>query len=705
MAGIATAAAGRVPLTAEIGRSALQQAGGYILEEYDSDLRGVKGVRIYDEMRKSDPLVSLGLRAIKWVIGQVSWTPEPAGETPADREAAEFVQSCMDDMSLPWSQVVQNALTCLEFGWSYNEVCYKLRRGSAADPASLFDDSRIGWRKIVLIGHQSLNRWVLADDGGIEGLVQTLSRGGEATIPIEKSLLFRLDVENNNPEGVSLLRSIYLPWYKRRQLEEIEAIGAERDLTGVAKITLPIGATQDDWNMARNILEQYHVDDMSGFILPRIGEGDANKWDVDIIGSPGSKGIDTDKIIQRYAYEIARGFMAQFLLLGQAGGSAGSWALAREQTDLFYTAIGTVLHILTDVFNRYLIPPLFRLNDLGQLTALPVLRPGRLGRQDLESFSKALLTLQQAALLTPDQDLEKYVREQFQLPAPAETAEDKPEPEETGEEDGGEGEKGQPAKPKPTEPEREATEPEPGQPTEADEEPDGLDVPDPYTDDEAERIRELIREISGGARARIAEVVRRFASTPDPSYYVDLIDQARTRSEGRMADLTRQFREGRLKYNDWVERAKKEIQDGVRIGHQLGVAQAQGRYPPWSVVLTPAQRMDADRMIGEQLRYFLDFRGTIREQMAQGKAFTTALDARAKLYAGAVRSASEEARLRTVPTARLRWTRHKDDSCPTCVGNAGQVKTASEWTAGGVWPAHGTQCDGHCGCSLHPVGK
>lgn len=670
---------GPIRLTAEVGRSGLKTWGGVVREEFLPELQGPRGIKVFEEMRKNDPGIAAGLRAISWMLTQLDWDTEPGGETPADVEAAEFVESCRADMSVPWTRVISDALTMLPFGWSYCEVTYKQRKGADADPASLYDDGKLGWRKISLIGQSSLSRWELDPDGGIRGMWQLQDTGAEVLIPIEKSLLFRLDPEKNNPEGTSLLRSVYYPWYVRKNIQEIEAIGIERDLTGLLVIYLPVSATATDKSKAQDIGEQFHVDDMSTLIAPQFGPQPHENWRFEIINSPGSKSIDTDKIVGRYSFEIARSFFTQFLLLGQASGATGSWSLGQTQRGLFETALGTIVAIVEDVLNRYLLPPLFRYNDFGQLTALPRLRAGRISRSDLDAFGKALLSLTQAGLLTPDPDLEKYIRQQFELPEPPEDLETqaaKPEPEETGQE----------------EESQQATEPEP---TEGDE-PEPIEVP-PYDDDEDERLNDILRR-AGKGKGLAEQVLRRFARAQS---YADTVAEIRAQSEAAMRDLARQYREGAIDHRAWVRQMTTGIGQATRLGYKLGLAQATG-VDPWHYS-TARERAAADKLVGQQLDYFRRFEEQVRRDVRAGKTLTEALDSRAGMYSGAVASAFSETELREGAEQSLTWVRHKHDSCSTCLAMDGQTKARSEWVAGGVWPAHGTQCLSRCGCTLSPA--
>jgi hypothetical protein len=108
----------------ELGSSGLRRSGGTITEEFLANLQGVKGFKVYREMRDNDPVIGAMLYAIDKVITRLEWHIE--GE---DERTAEFVQECLDDMSDSWDATLQNILSMLVYGWSFHEVVYKIRGG------------------------------------------------------------------------------------------------------------------------------------------------------------------------------------------------------------------------------------------------------------------------------------------------------------------------------------------------------------------------------------------------------------------------------------------------------------------------------------------------------------------------------------------------------------------------------------------------
>lgn len=406
----------------EIGLSGIKRFAGHIHEEFLPELRGARGVRVYQEMRNNDPTIGAMLRATRDTIRSVDWQVEKQGDKPIDNEAAEFLDSCRRDMSHSWQDFIAEVTTMLPFGWAFFEVVYKIRAGPNEDPPSAHNDRRIGWRKIALRAQESLYDWILDAAGGIQGMRQMAAPDFRIReIPIAKAVLFRTDREKNSPEGQSILRWAYRPWYMKKNLEEIEAIGIERDLTGLPVIMLPVGAREADRIKAQEILERLKNDETTGLILQK-GQTEQQTWKFELVNSPGSKAINTDQVIQRYSGEIALAFLAQFLRLGQQ--RVGSYALSRDQKDFFYLSITAILDNIEETINRFLIPPLFRLNNFNGLEKLPRIVHGRVGQRNIDQFVSAIRSLADSGLLGPvDSPLIRFLRLELGLPAPSEETE------------------------------------------------------------------------------------------------------------------------------------------------------------------------------------------------------------------------------------------------------------------------------------------
>lgn len=410
----------------EVGATGLRRFSGFIYEEFLRELTGWQGIAVYKEMINNDATVFSVLFAIKMLCRRVKWFTEPATSGRDGDEAAEFLETCMNDMSQTWIDTIDEILSMLDYGYSVHELVYKRRCGDGLDPSmrSKYNDGRIGWRKMPIRSQDSIYRWQFDDHGGIQGVEQLAPpHYYHVTIPVEKMLLFRTTVQKNSPEGRSILRGAYKSWYSKKNIENIEGIGIERDLAGLPMAWVPpellsqnaspdqkaiLAAIKDmTINVRRNAQE--------GMIMPLMYDNNGKQiYDFKLLSTGGSRQFDTNAVINRYDQRIAMTMMADFLLLGQD--KVGSFALASSKTNLFSTAIGAFLDIIADVFNRYAIPRLFALNDFD-ITDYPQIKHGDLGSVDLKELGTYIQTLSAAGMpLFPNADLEKHLLELAGMP-------------------------------------------------------------------------------------------------------------------------------------------------------------------------------------------------------------------------------------------------------------------------------------------------
>jgi phage gp29-like protein len=419
----------------ELGATGLRRTAGYVDEEFLPQLKGRKAVQIYREMADNDPVIGSLLFSVDRLLRQVDWRVEPASQKDEDKKAAEFVEQCMDDMSTTWDDLITEVLTMLPYGFSWHEIVYKRRVGpweKDNKKRSRFSDGKIGWRKIPIRAQETFQRWVFDETGGVKAYVQIPPPYYQMiTIPIEKSLLFRVSTAKGNPEGRSFLRNAYRPYYMKKRLEEIEAIGAERDLAGLPMARVPsdyLSAAKgtDKAKMVeafRQMVRSVRRNEQEGVIIPRMVDPDTkmDNFDFALLNSGGGRQFNINEIIQRYEERILMTVLADFILVGHQG--TGSYALHTDKTGLFRASMNSISSSIADVFNRYAIPRLFEVNG-WKVEQLPRLVPGDIDPPDLTQLSQFMGQLTTAGLQWfPDPELEKFLRDAARLPKLDETSE------------------------------------------------------------------------------------------------------------------------------------------------------------------------------------------------------------------------------------------------------------------------------------------
>jgi len=409
-----------VKLNSELGRTGLIQNSGYVQEEFLRELSGTRWRKVVKEMLWNDPVIASMFFAIEMLVRQVTWDVQPSSDDVTDQENADLVKACLDDMEQPWKETLAEIFTFLPWGWALFEKVYKRR-----------PDSTVGWHKWAIRSQESLDRWEFDENGNTVAMVQTAPPDYRAvTIPLEKSILFRTSIRKSNPEGHSLLRSVYRPWYFKSRIENIEGIGIERDLAGLPVLYIPaeyINATTDDANKlavkeyCQNVVTRIKNDEQAGILLPSdvFPNTTEKQFDFKLVSTGSTRQFDTNKIIARYDQRILMTLMADFLLLGHE--KVGSFALSSDKTAMFSVALGAWLDSICEVINRGPIPELLRLNGKS-FDKPPLLTHGDIESVDLTELGDFISKLSGAGItLTPQ--IIGYSLEQAGLPVPEDEAE------------------------------------------------------------------------------------------------------------------------------------------------------------------------------------------------------------------------------------------------------------------------------------------
>lgn len=413
----------------ELGTTGLKRAAGYIDEEFLPQLRGRKAVQVYREMGDNDPITSALLFSITQLLRGVDWPVIPGGKSRSDVAAAKLVETCMDDMSNSWQGTISEILTCLQYGWSWHEIVYKRRQGPwQKDGAkrSKYSDGLIGWRKMPIRAQETMQRWVFDETGSVQAMVQLAPPDYKTRVlPIDRSLLFRIGHHKNSPEGRSLLRGSYRPWFYKKRLEEFESIGVERDLAGLPKVTVPAeylrappGSEQYKMVQAmKKMVRSVRRNEQEGLVFPASFDPETKQalFGFELMTSGGSRQFNTNELIQRYEQRQLMTVLADFIMVGHQG-STGTYNLHVDKTGIFREALNAVALSVADTFNRHAIPRLFAANGWKPDT-LPTIQPGNVDAPDLGQLGQFLTATAGLGFnWGPDADMERYLRHAAGLP-------------------------------------------------------------------------------------------------------------------------------------------------------------------------------------------------------------------------------------------------------------------------------------------------
>ena len=401
----------------QLGTTGLKRYGPYVYEEFLPELRWPRAGKVYQEMADNDPVIGAILYLAEMLIRGTSWSVEPASTSKEDTDAAEFLKSCMNDMEMSWPDTISEILSMLTYGFSFHEVLYKVRRGpNERSPRyrSKYSDGRIGWRNLPIRSQDSLNGWVFNKDNEAVAFEQLAEPNYQKVlIPFSKGLLFRTRVTRDNPEGKSLLRNAYRPWFFKKHFEEIEGIGIERDLAGFPVLQTPQGLdlwNEDDPQMvvlrqrAETLVANVRRDSEEGILLPY-------GWDLKLLTSGSSRQIDIGSTIERYDNRIAITLLSDIILLGS---KSGSFALADTKQSMLAASLQAQLLNIADVFNTKAVPRLFQANNFTNYESLPKIVPGQIQTPSLKEV--ALILRAMGLKINDDMELQNYLRRVMNMP-------------------------------------------------------------------------------------------------------------------------------------------------------------------------------------------------------------------------------------------------------------------------------------------------
>ncbi len=403
----------------QLGTPGLSRTGSYIYEEFLPELRWPYAGAIYKEMSSNDPVIGSILYLAEMLIRGTLWDVKPFDTSAEAKVDADFLKSCMDDMESSWADTISEVLSVLIYGFSFHEIMYKIRRGpEEASPKyrSKHTDGKIGWRSLPIRSQTTMHGWIFDNDNELIAFEQQAPPQYKVVeIPLAKGLLFRTRVNNNNPEGKSLLRNAYRPWFFKKHFEEIEGIGIERDLAGFPVLTAPEGL--DLWddsntamkglrNQAEKLVASVRRDSEEGVLLP-------HGWELSLLTSGSSRQISIGDTIERYDNRIAITMLSDIILIGS--NKAGSFALADTKQSMLAASLQAQLNGIADVFNDKAVTQLFACNGAKDLSKLPKIQPSQIQTPSLKELA---LTMRAMDLnIAGDMEMQNYLRHILGMPS------------------------------------------------------------------------------------------------------------------------------------------------------------------------------------------------------------------------------------------------------------------------------------------------
>lgn len=398
-----------------IGASGTDIADGYIYEEFNSKLDGTNGIEEYYKMKRTDGTVSGVLRQFKMPILQVDkFVQKVVDEDNQDEydKHADFITNyLLNNPVQRFDEAFRNSLFCLDYGVMALEKVWM----------STYDD--VLKRDVVFMTYQyrapsSYEKWAV-DKGEkcVRGLTQQLPNGfeygadtwgdTERQIPWQKLIIFWNDREGEDYWGQSILRSVYKHWYYKDTLYRIDAIAAERTGIGIPCVTMPENNTAQDRTDASNMIKNMRANSQAGVVKPN------PDWVIEFITTGGQSATrDLMPSIVHHDWAIGQAMLMTLLFLGRDSGTQALGQTLRE--NMLLSIEGFLKNEILSKWNE-VIKELIDLN-FGEQEKYPTLSTGDLGNVDINILSLGLERLGKGGFITPDDELEDFLRQKLDFP-------------------------------------------------------------------------------------------------------------------------------------------------------------------------------------------------------------------------------------------------------------------------------------------------
>lgn len=397
----------------EVGYASPSPWTSWTREERVPELMDKRGLRTYYDMKRADGTVRGALRLLKTPVMSARWFIEAASDSTIDKNIAAFVEkNLMQDLNVPWSRIVEDALLMCDFGHMVFEKVYDNVDGKTV------------LTKLAPRHPMDIQEWVWDVYGGPGGIVMenampslvntrysqpfpaayyssfsNTTEPPEVFIPISKLVVFVLEQEAGDLRGISILRSAYKHYYYKDTMYKIDAIQKERHGIGVPIIKLPAGFSVADRKLAEDLGRNLRTNERAHIVVPM-------NWEVSFAKLEGQP-VDCMRSIEHHDMKIKSNILAPFMDESNVN---------PDSLDVYYKATRYIASTVCDTFNHYVIPQLVDFNF--SRGGYPKLRVRRIGEEEaLRTTSFAVRNFVGANIIRPDDKLEKFIRSELDLPA------------------------------------------------------------------------------------------------------------------------------------------------------------------------------------------------------------------------------------------------------------------------------------------------
>jgi len=407
------------------GISGTQLSGGVISgKEQNPKLTGLSWVQEAEEMLRTDPIVRRSWHMLRQTLLSASWRFEAGveGDLVAE-ELARFANECFGfdgyagQMTMSWEEQLSYLFEFVPLGYRYAEEIYRVGPDSNGKIKVWLDH----YADREPSAHQ---RWLSRDNQHLDGVLQNtvgLTYTPEP-IPAHKLLLLTLNRTGSNFEGVGMLRPVWWWWRTKQRVANLMCVGLDRWAVPTPKVKVDrsqaemLGLTDGDIDVMVNDAEaqaQAFISAEQSYLV----ENAAVSFDT-YAAQPNLYADGPISIITKCDSQIAAAFLTQFADLGNT--ETGARSVGEIHLSVFRRAAINLCDLVASQVSGMdrrgggTIGRLIKFN-YGPVdpSKLPRLTHTGLDTDDLADSMGMLPQLVQAGLLTPDNELERALRERL----------------------------------------------------------------------------------------------------------------------------------------------------------------------------------------------------------------------------------------------------------------------------------------------------
>jgi len=407
------------------GITGTQLGGGVITgKENNSQLTGLNWVTEAEEMLRTDPIVRRSWHMLRQTLLSASWRFEPGieNDTVAQR-LADFANECYGfdnyagQMTVSWEDQLSYLFQFIPLGYRYAEEIYRVGPDSKGNIRVWLDH----YADREPSAHQ---KWLSRDNQHLDGVLQNtvgLTYTPEP-IPANKLLLLTLNKTGSNFEGVGMLRPVWWWWRTKQRVANLMCVGLDRWAVPTPKVKVDrsmaeqLGLTDGDIDAMIDDAEaqaQNFISAEQSYLV----ENGAVSFDT-YAAQPNLYASGPIEIITKCDSQISSAFLTQFADLGNT--ETGARSVGEIHLSIFRRAAINLCDLVASQVSGVdrrgggTIGRLIRWN-FGTVdpSKLPKLTHTGLDTDDLAESLGMLPGLVQSGLLTPDDELERAIRERL----------------------------------------------------------------------------------------------------------------------------------------------------------------------------------------------------------------------------------------------------------------------------------------------------